>query len=245
MLMNYNANGIYGDRTGCIFEAWQVVFFIAITGYSLCLIAYMVRLRVTAPSKHKKNRNGFIFKAQVVFWICGALFATFSTVWPGSARLNSSGTYCLAAFELPWSAIFFCGAALFPTVLFVAVQYLWIFIYVYKAKKSLEQESNEEKHDSRSYLILARQLGVLVMVYFVCYLPFFVSAIYEWITEYYAPPYADFAGVLVHVASVANPVMYLWTSNQAKAELSRLWNEWVQGIITPRTPTTETESANA
>jgi len=235
--MNLHANAIDGDRTGCVIEAWQLSFFITITGYSLCLVSYIVRLNVTGPTIKKKARNVFIFKIQIVFWILGALFATGATVWPGTVRMNSSGTYCIAAFEIPWSAVFFFGVAVFPTVLFLGVQYLWIFIYVYQAKKSVECKLPSKRH----HLRLARQLGSLVVIYFITYSPFMGSALYEWITDYYAPPLADFTGVLVHIASVANPIMYIWTSNQAKTEIFRIWNERMP-IHIPRLPTDHTES---
>jgi len=224
--LNYNVRSLFGDSVGCIIEAWQVGFFISITGYSLGLISYIVRVNVTAHTKHtQRKRRRFILKAHVVFWIAGAIFATGSTVWPGSSRLNSSGTYCIAAFEKAWPAFFFFGVAVFPTVVFLIVQYAWIFIYVYQSKKEIEKDNATEDSHTRYHFKLARQLGSLVVVYFIFYLPFLASAIYEWSTGYYAPPFVDGAGVLVHIASVANPVMYLWTSSHAKKEISKLWTD--------------------
>jgi len=228
-IMNYRVRGILGERVGCIIEAWQVGYFISITGYTLALIAYMVRLRVTSVASRKTakaNRNSFILKAHIVFWIVGALFTTGSTVWPGASRLTSSGTYCLAAFELFWAAFFFFGVAVFPTLLFLVVQYTWIFIFTYQIEKDLSVDLGQENAPKRKHKKLARQLGLLVLSYFLFYAPFLCSAIYEWTTGYFSPPWVDFTGVLVHIASVANPVIYLWTSNQVKAEIKRIWNEY-------------------
>jgi len=240
--LNYASGGLYGHKVGCTFEGWQVSFFITITGYSLALISYIVRVRVTAKTKNisKQNRDDFIFKVHIVFWILGALFATGSAAWPGSSRLNSSGTYCLAAFEKPWGSVFFFGLGVFPTVLFLISQYLWIFIHVYKARKEVE-ETEEAIQNRPKNLALARQLGTLVVVYFVCYVPFLGSAMYEWITQCYAPPFVDFTGVLVHIASVSNPIMYIWTSNQAKAELIRLWRKFFTLISESNVSTTSNE----
>jgi len=240
--LNYHSGGLLGDHVGCAFEGWQVSFFITITGYSLALISYIVRVNVTSKAGRKKSRDLFIFKCHICFWVLGALFAVFSAVWPGNSRLNSSGTYCLAAFEKPFGAVFFFGVAVFPTVLFLISQYLWIYIHVYQARSKVDQDKNGDK--SRGYdlrnknLKLAQQLGSLVLVYFICYTPFLASAMYEWITQKYAPPFVDFTGVLTHVASVANPIMYLWTSNQAKAELIRLWNDNVHKDLMFETPIT-------
>lgn len=260
-ILNYHHGELHGELNGCIIEAWQVGFFITITGYSLALISYFLRINITVAVNSKKflrKRKILVFKFHLIFWIVGALFTTGSTYWPGTSRLNSSGTYCIAAFEKPWAAFFFFGVAVFPTVIFLIVQYLWIFIHVYTSKKELssgmiksredspsavssrrandisnsessnpkvnavdddnDESSSTDNYEKAVHLKLARKLGSLVLVYFVCYLPFLGSAIYEWSTGYYAPPFVDFTGVLVHIASVANPVMYLWTSNQAKRE---------------------------
>jgi len=108
---------------------------------------------------------------------------------------------------------------------------VWIFVHVYQTRQKVENDKSfeeiQEMENWNKNLTLARQLGSLVFVYFACYTPFLAGAMYEWITHRYAPPFVDFTGVLVHIASVANPIMYLWTSNQAKAELVRLWNERV------------------
>jgi len=108
----------------------------------------------------------------------------------------------------------------------MAGNYIWLFIYIYRAKKQLEKhvKSSVSKGPKHSRVKLARQLFSLVLVYFVCYTPLLGSAMYEWITHYYSPPINDVLAVLYHLASVANPILYLWTSTQAKKEIRRIFN---------------------
>jgi len=217
--LNLGHNTLFGDKTGCIIEAWQVCFFVTVTGYSLCLIAYATRVRVTAKSIVKTNPP--ILKIHIGFWIFGALFATGATVWPGSSRMPLSGTYCIPAYERVYPAFFFFGMAIFPTIAFLATQYIWIFIYV--SRNRLENSNVQQNHFQKQ-LKLARQLGSLVVIYFIFYTPFLSSAIYEWSTHSFAVVMFDFgSGVFTHAASVANPMMYLWTTNQAKRELKRVF----------------------
>jgi hypothetical protein len=217
---------LYGEDIGCMFEAWQVSFFIIVTGYSLGLIAYIVRLQVTSIKMKRKRREGFILKCHIVFWISGIIFATGACIWPGKSRMNSSGTYCIPAFELPFSALFFFGCGIFLTVIWLVVQYLWIYIYVYKVKQDLNSDLAEkgvkQKEGWEKHFKLARQLFSLVLVYFIFYTPFLASAIYEWTTGYFAPAWVDAVGVFVHIASVANPIIYLWSTHQMRDEISRI-----------------------
>jgi len=216
--LNYHSQSLYGDTTGCTIEAWQVCFFITITGYTLCLISYTMRINVTSLSVVTKNPP--IFRIHLVFWTVGVIFATFATYWPGASRMTLSGTYCIPAYEHPVPAVFFFGLAIFPTCVFLATQYIWIFVYVSRVGAD-PKDKTAQKHTYKQ-LKLARQLGSLVVIYFVFYVPFLCSAIYEWSTHYYAVVMFDLAGVLAHIASVANPVMYLWMTKQAKSEIRRV-----------------------
>jgi len=208
--LNLHHQGQFGESIGCIFEAWQVNFFVCITGYSLALIAYSFRRRVTSL---KEVKNPPIFKIHLVFWTAGVVFATCGAVWPGSARMNLSGTYCIPAYENLWPAIFFFGLCIIPVILWLAFQYSWIFVYYKKIT------SHEHGH-TRKQLRLARQLAVFVVIYFIFYLPFLLSAIYEWCTHYYAVVSFDFvAGIFTHMCSVANPVMYLWVTKPCRDEI--------------------------
>jgi len=181
-----------------------------------------MRARVTSLTITKKLPP--IFKIHLVFWTVGALSATGATVWPGTSRMTLSGTYCIPSFEQPYSAFFFFGVAIFPTVIFLAVQYIWIFVYIRNAKLTLQSQSHMH-NNTRKQLKLARQLGSLVVVYFIFYTPMLCSAIYEWNTHYFAVVSFDAAGVLAHISSVLNPVIYLWTTKQAISETRRVMTE--------------------
>jgi len=221
--INLHHSSQFGDSLGCKIEAWQVTYFMSITGLSLCLIAYTMRKRVTTILD---VQNPPIFKIQVIFWIMGGIFATGGTVWPGKARLNLSGTFCVPSYEEVFPAVFFFGVNVFPTVVFLAVQYSWIFIYYRRITK----------HDlmrSRKQLKLARQLAVFVVVYFLFYTPFLLSAIYEWSTKYFAVVSFDIiAGIFTHMASVANPVMYLWVTKPAREEMKKFFG-FIKGTRSP------------
>jgi hypothetical protein len=206
-------------------EAWQVIFFITITSYSLCLIAYVVQRAVTGGFRSKtgmvmdrEELSRFTFRAHLIIWPVGALITTGACIWPGYSRLTVSGTYCLPAFDDAWVATFFFGLVVGPTFLFLAAQYLRIFIYVQKAKKSFSTKKSSDKNPPWfRQLRLARKLGILVIAYYIFYAPFMSSAIYEWVTNKFSPAWLDcFGGVMVHFSSAVNPILYVWMTKQAR-----------------------------
>jgi hypothetical protein len=187
----------------------------------------------STPRKMSKGELGaFVFRVHLVFWFLGAAFATGSCVWPGRARLNTSGTYCIPAFEQPWPAFFFFGVAICPVVLFLLVQYAWIYFFVLQAKKRVQASfpGTGEGPPWQKHLKLARQLSSLVLAYFIFYTPFLISAFYEWATGYFAPAWLDcIGGVLVHFSSAANPILYIWTTNQARKALLEACGDFLAG----------------
>jgi hypothetical protein len=244
--INYHTRRLLGEQVACVVEAWQVIFFITITSYTLCLISYILQRQVTGGFKtgsagrfllvgncsfgaadlHHAGLGmditevrRFTFRAHIVFWILGILLATLSCVWPGESRLTVSGTYCLPAFDKQWSLIFFFGAVVIPTALFLATQYLGIYLYLRDARNDVGHSINfgEEKARPPWYhsVKLARQLGSLVIAYYIFYTPFMASAIYEWVTAYFSPEWLDCIGaVMVHLSNAANPILYVWTTKR-------------------------------
>jgi hypothetical protein len=256
--INFHTRRLLGEHAACVAEAWQVIFFITITSYTLCLISYILQRQVTGGFKtgsagrflllgdcsfgaadlHHAGLGmdiseirRFAFRAHIAFWTLGILLATGACVWPGRSRLTVSGTYCLPAFDEDWVLVFFFGAVVIPTALFLATQYLGIYLYLRDARLEVGHVVNfgEEKPRPPWYhsLKLARQLGSLVIAYYLFYTPFLSSACYEWVTGYFSPPWLDcLGGVMIHFSSAANPLLYVWTTKQARKAILAGFLEW-------------------
>lgn len=222
----------------------RLSFFITITSYTLCLIAYVVKRAVTGGFRSqisgmvmdREELSRFTFRAHLIIWPVGALISTGACIWPGYSRLTVSGTYCLPAFDDAWVSTFFFGLVVGPTALFLAAQYIGIYIYVQQAQKSsLAQKSSDKNPPWFRQLKLARKLGILVIAYYIFYAPFMSSAIYEWVTNKFSPAWLDcFGGIMVHLSSAMNPILYVWLTKQARVVIISFFS---RAPVRPSAPT--------
>jgi len=215
---------IFGEHIACIIEAWQICFFVGITGFSVCLYGYYLWEKTNKFHLRQKylihlDKWG-ILKLHIVAWIIYAFLGFFATYWPGKSRPMSSGTYCMPALEQPVPAVFFFGLNIFPCAIFLIVNYCSIFGIVYQSKKDIKEDATLENKINRRLVI---QFSSFVLVYCLFYSPFFLLTCYEWITGYHASVIFDYiAGIMTHGVSVFDAIMYFLTSTYFIKELKRL-----------------------
>lgn len=211
---------ILGESTACIIEAWQVCFFVGISGFSVCLYGFYLRERTgTSHTRYVLNlQSSDLLKLHLVVWTIYAGLALMATYWPGQSRLLSSGTYCMPALQSPAAAIIFFGLIIAPCALFLLINYITIYINIKKVRN--EVASATTVTDSTAKLVT--QFLCFVIVYCAFYLPFLMAACYEWMTGFHASAYFDLvAGVLTHFVSVMNPIMYVLTTKRIRRAISK------------------------
>lgn len=235
---------IFGEKIACFIEAWQIVFFIGISGFSVCLFGIYIREIVSIGNKKsvcdctsvRNLDNVGILKIHLVAWLIYAVLAVFATVFPGRSRPLSSGTYCMPAYEEPMAALFFFGLIIFPCAIFLIWNYLVFYIYLRKnerAKQEMELDTTNIKRKNITPFF------AFVIVYCVFYSPFFFAACYEWITGLHSHVYFDFiAGLLTHGVSVFNPIMYVLWTKHCRKEIIRIFR-WIFGLKKGKTPSTQ------
>lgn len=220
--INLHHGGLLGGGTACIIEAFQVCFFVGISGFSVCLYGFYLRER-TLTSKTRYvvglSPRGLLV-LHLVAWTIYTLLAFMATYWPGESRLLSSGTYCMPALEQPYAAVFFFGLIIAPCAIFLVVNYFTIYSNILTIKKNVESDLSKE-HQTNFKLVT--QFLCFVAVYGIFYLPFLMAASYEWITDNHASAYFDLiAGIMTHLVSVMNPIMYVLTTKRFRRLFVRL-----------------------
>ena len=215
---------IFGENIACIIEAWQVCFFVGISGFSVCLYGFYLRERtLTSKTKYVISlNNSSLLKVHLVAWLIYAILALFATYWPGKSRLLSSGTYCMPALEDPFAAVFFFGIIIFPCAAFLIVNYINIYSNYIGIKKDVAKDFGRERETN---IKLLTQFFCFIAVYCFFYLPFLLAACYEWITGFHASAYFDLvAGIMTHGVSVMNPIMYVLTTKKYRILILKTLN---------------------
>jgi|SRR5579872_3389051 len=222
--INLHHGGLLGENTACIIEAFQVVFFVGISGFSVCLYGFYLRERtMTSKTKYVMGLSSKkLLVLHLVAWSIYAVLAFMATYWPGESRLLSSGTYCMPALEQPYAAAFFFGLIIAPCAIFLVVNYLTIYANYVRIKKDVAEDFGKERKTNTK---LVTQFLCFVAVYGFFYLPFLMAACYEWITGNHASAYFDLvAGIMTHLVSVMNPIMYVLTTKRFRRLFVRLAN---------------------
>ena len=174
-----------GGSTACIIEAWQVCFFVGISGFSVCLYGFYLRERtLTVKTRYvvSLDSKGLAI-LHIVAWTIYAVLATGATYWPGRSRLLSSGTYCMPALEDPIASVFFFGLIILPCALFLIINYISIYATYVRVKRNVKDTlKSDEEAEHVANVKLITQFLCFVIVYCVFYLPFLMATCYEWIT---------------------------------------------------------------
>jgi hypothetical protein len=215
---------IFGEHIACIIEAWQICFFVGISGFSVCLYGYYLWEKTNKFHSRPKyvmylDKWGLL-KVHLVAWTIYAVLAFLATYWPGKARPMSSGTYCMPALEQPASAVFFFGLNVFPCAIFLIVNYYSIYRIVADTKNDLEEGATTENKINKRLVI---QFSAFVLVYCSFYLPFLLATCYEWVTNFYSSVYFDIvAGALTHAVEALDPIMYFLTTRYFIKEFKKI-----------------------
>lgn len=222
-LSNLISLKILGDTTACVIESWQVVFFIGISGFSVCFYGFYLREETGAQqTKYVKDLDKLsVLRIHLVAWSIYALIAFLASYWPGRSKPMPSGTFCMPAYDEPLPAIFFFGIIIFPCVIFLLNNYYVIYRYYIRIKKNVSNIQNTNVNQTRK---LFWQFSSFVCVYCFFYLPFVISACYEWATQYYSPTSVDFfSGTMAHSVSMLNPIMYVLTNSHCRREIKKIF----------------------
>ena len=199
-------------RYGCHFEAFQILFFILSTGYTLALLAHALHRRIVSSFNRSVQWTSHrVFWAHIAIWMWSALLATLLTAYPEKPRLTMSGTYCFVNFQRPLVIVGFFGVGIASVLAILASKYIGIFLFV---------RANSEKSSTAKQSKAAKKMFLFVIVYIICYLPFLIGATYETTTGDRPHAIIDILGAfLTHTNSMINPLLYFWTNDTFRTEV--------------------------
>jgi hypothetical protein len=211
--INLGHMGIYGQDTGCIIQSFYATFFIFSAGYSLCVIAYNVDLKIHMKSGLTKSQ---ILKIHILIWIWSAAISILTSyIFP--PELMPSGTYCLASLSNIGSGILFyiLGVGIIGT--FLIHRYIKIYLYIQNVANNLTSGQNEAHARG---VKASKKMLIFVICYFICALPVFIVNLYEIISYKSAGPILHLvAGHLVHLNSLLDPILYFWLNPNSRREV--------------------------
>jgi hypothetical protein len=208
--INLGHMGIYGQDVGCMIQSFYATFFVFSAGYSLCVIAYNVDLKIHMKPGLTKSQ---ILKIHILIWIWSASISILTSyVFP--PQLMQSGTYCFPSLIHVGSGLIFyiLGVGIIGT--FLIHRYIKIYLYIQKVANNLTSRQNEAHARG---VKASKKMLIFVICYFVCALPVFIVNLYEIISNNQAGPTMHLvAGHLVHLNSLLDPILYFWLNPNSR-----------------------------
>lgn len=209
---NWADGGIFMGKYGCHFEAFQILFFVLSTGYTLALLAHALHTRiVSAFNRSTQWTSNRVFWAHIGIWIFSATLSILLTAYPEKPRLTESGTYCFVNFQRPLVIVGFFVIGIASVLTILATKYIGIFLFV---------KANSQNNSTAKQSKAAKKMFLFVVVYVLCYTPFLIGATYETTTGKRPHAVIDIMGAfLTHLNSMINPLLYFWTNETFRNEV--------------------------
>ncbi len=201
---------IYGDNIGCIIQSFYATFFILSAGYSLCVIAYNVDLKINMYPALTKDK---ILKIHLIIWIWSASIAVLTSyVFP--PQLMPSDIYCLPSLIHIESGLLFYIPGIGIIGTFLIHRYIKIYLYIKNVANNLIS-GQKEAHERG--IRASKKMLIFVLCYFICALPILIINLYEIITGNSAGAIMHLiAGHLVHLNSLLDPILYFWLNPNSR-----------------------------
>ena len=217
-VLNLSHGGIVGQYDACELQAAYLLFFALSTGYTLCCIAYNSEQKIGFKPGLSSRQ---VLHAHLLAWTAAAAISVIAVAVVAPARLVPSGTYCLAPLNrLPsMLLVAILGSALILG--FLAHRYYLMWRHI--SQHTDGALSGWEQHRltaQRRQVAVAKRMLLLNAVYVACYFPELVVNAYELGSGQQAAPAAHIvSGLLVHLNSFLNPVLYVYCNGGMRQAL--------------------------
>ena len=233
--LNLSQRRIVGGFIACETQAIYALFFMLATGYTLCCVAYNSEQKISfKPGLSSRT----VFFLHLAIWSASALIAFLSSLILAEARIMPSSTYCLVSLVSLQSGLVFYIPGVFVIGSFLSHRYFLIYLHVTRESGDLVSAYAAQKVQAQKRQItVAKRMFVIVCGYFLCALPTVVTSIVEIILQVDAPPEIHlWAGHMIHVNSLLNPLLYVWMNSATRAALWELFGYTKPPLASPSGP---------
>jgi hypothetical protein len=142
-------------------------------------------------------------------------------IYPGKAKLNTSGLFCYSATQDPLEGILFFCLYVFPmfgNFIYMCWQVELMYHQLQVDLHANDKLQNQSPRPAQRRNYIAMWWYVLVM--FLCYISILGVALYSWITRRHAPVGLWIAfGMSGHFNTLCNPILYYFLSEPARIAL--------------------------